>query len=124
MKFEIILISVRISRACTDKVPANLHPIIECKEGDLGAAVGMYKDCKSTWEAKEDQGVNRDTNLIEKSLGKVISKNLSKKLILELRIKSTLAIHAKEARLFQISAITVWKSLLTPSKCVFGGVRY
>ena len=72
MKFEIILISVRISRACTDKVPANLHPIIECKEGDLGAAVGMYKDCKSTWEAKEDQGVNRDTSLIEKSLGQVI----------------------------------------------------
>jgi len=60
---------VRISRACTSTVPDNLHPIVECKEGDLGSAVGMYKDCKSFWEAQEDLGANKDTTLLELSLG-------------------------------------------------------
>ena len=62
---------VRISRACTSTVPDNLHPIVECKEGDLGSAVGMYKDCKSFWEAQEDLGANKDTTLLELSLGQV-----------------------------------------------------
>lgn len=70
--------NLRVRRACSSVPPAESANGgdygISCTSGSADSAF-QYKDCKQTWDAKADVGVNKDTAKIEEQLGSVSQSN-------------------------------------------------